>query len=512
MPDRIVGIDLGTSTSAVACIDQGFARLLVLDERERVIPTVVGFAGNGEVLVGNTARDQLEVNPDYTFTGLKRLIGRKFEDPQIQKWAELVAYEIVPGPSGEAFVRGPDKNYDPVELLGHVFAKLKRIAQDVTGEGVTRCVVGAPAHFDLAQREALKRAAKDGGLEVVRLLPEPTAAAIAYGVDRGTDQTIAIYDLGGGTFDVSILQVTGTKFRTLATAGDAFLGGDDFDQRIVEWAVARFKDKNGIDLRDEAGAHNRVRLTAERAKEALSAQTEYRMLAEYIVHRPLLTLDEVLTRDEYEELVADLLDRTKAPCRDALRLAKRDVRDINEVVRVGGMTRTPAVMEIIEEIFERKPSQKIDPVAAVALGCALQGAALMGVIKSVNLIENTTMPFSVQVGNGALVPLIRANVPLPAREERTFGIADKDAAAVAVRVFHGNRKLMTLVVNDVQENVGREPLVKVRLDVDDAGMLTVVARNPATKSEVAASLHADTGLSKSDIEGLQDIDDTEIAA
>ncbi len=507
MSDRIVGIDLGTSTSAVAGIDQGFARLLVLDERERVVPTVIGFAPNGAVLVGNEARDQLEVNPDYTYTGLKRLIGRQFEDPQIQKWAELVAYEIVPGPSGEAYVRGPDRNYDPVELLGHVFAKLRKIATDATGEGVTRCVVGAPAHFDLAQRDALKRAAREGGLEVVRLIPEPTAAAIAYGVDRGTDQTIAIYDLGGGTFDVSILQVTGTKFRTLATAGDAFLGGDDFDQRIVEWAVGRFRDKHGIDLRDEAGAHNRVRLTAERAKEALSAQTEFRMLAEYIVHRPaLLSLDEVLTRDEYEDLVADLLDRTRAPCRDALRLAKRDVRDINEVVRVGGMTRTPAVMSLIEEIFERKPSQKIDPVAAVALGAALQGAALMGVIKSVNLIENTSMPFSVQVGNNALIPLIRANVPIPAREERTFGIADKGADKVAVRVFHGNRKLMTLVVNDVQENVGAEPLVKVRLDIDDAGILTCVAKNPATKSEVTASLHADTGLSKSDIDGLQDVD------
>lgn len=502
MPDRIVGIDLGTSTSAVAAIDQGFARLLVLDERERVIPTVVGLSSSGQVLVGNSARDQLEISPDYTYTGLKRLIGRQFTDPQIQKWAELVAYEICPGPSGEAFVRGPDRAYDPVELLGYVFARLKAIAQDATGEGVTRCVVGAPAHFDLRQKEALKLAARAGGLEVVRLLPEPTAAAIAYGVDRGTDQTLAVYDLGGGTFDVSILQISGSKFRTLATAGDAFLGGDDFDQRIVEWAVGRFRDKHGIDLRDEAGAHNRVRLTAERAKEALSADVEYRLLAQYIVHRPLLSLDEVLTRDEYEELVVDLIDRTKAPCRDALRLAKRDVRDINEVVRVGGMTRTPAVMSVIEEVFERKPSQKIDPVAAVALGCAIQGAALAGAIKSVNLVENTTMPFSVQVGNGALVPIIRANVPLPAREERTFGIADKDAEAVAVRVFHGNRRLMTLVVNDVQEQVAREPLVKVQIDVDDAGMLTVKAKNPATKSEVVASLHADTGLSANDIVGL----------
>jgi molecular chaperone DnaK len=492
----------------VASIEQGRASILVLDERERFIPTVVSISANGQVLVGSIARDQLEVNPEYTFTGLKRLIGCKFDDERIQSWAKLVAYEIVPGPAGEAFVRGPDKIYDPVDLLAHVFARLCEIACQATGEGVTRCVVGAPAHFDIAQKEALRRAAKLGGLQVERFLPEPIAAAVAYGVERGSNRTLAIYDLGGGTFDVSILKVHGQRFRTLATAGDPFLGGEDFDQRIVDWLIQRFRDKHGVDLRDDPGARNRVRLAAERAKEALSTELEHRVFAQYIAHRPhLLNLEEVLTREELEGLVSDLLDRTRAPCREALKAAKLDVRDIDEVVRVGGMTRMPAVGALIEEVFERKVSGRIDPVAAVALGCALQGASLMGSIRSMNLTENTTMPFSVQVGSGALVPIIRANIPLPAREERVFGLADKDAAIAAVRVFHGNRRVMTVALNDMQDNVQREPIVKVQLDVDDAGVLTVTASNPATKSVVSASLHAETGMSPEDIKGLQGIDE-----
>lgn len=507
MPDRIVGIDLGTSTSAVAAIDPGIARarILTLDERERVIPTIVSIKQDGgEVLVGNFAREQLEINPEYTFTGLKRLIGRRFDDPQIQEWSKIVAYEIVEGPKGEAFVRGPDKVYDPTDLLSHVFARLAEVAGRATGETVSRCVVGAPAHFDLEQKAALKRAAKLGGLDVVRMVPEPVAAAIAYGVERGANRTIAIYDLGGGTFDVSILKIHGQRFRTMSTTGDPFLGGEDFDQRIVDWLVRRFRDKHGVDLRNDASARNRVRIYAERAKESLSSQSEYRIFGQYIASRPvLLNLDETLTRDEYESMVSDLLDRTRAPCREALRLAGLDVRDVDEVVRVGGMTRTPAVSDLIEEIFQRKASSKIDPVAAVALGCALQGASLQGSIKSMNLTENTTMPFSIQVGNGALVPLIRANVALPAREERVFGISEKGAERVAVRVFHGQRRVMTLVVDDVQEQFKGEPIVKVELDVDDAGMLTATARNPATRSEVSASLHSETGLSRAEVDELQ---------
>lgn len=510
MADRIVGIDLGTSTSAVAALDQGAARILALDERERVIPTVVGINQSGETLVGSIARDQLETNPEYTFTGLKRLIGRKADDPQILEWSKLVAYEIVPGPQGEAFVRGPTQIHDPVDLLSHVFAKLREIARQSLGEDVNRCVVGIPAHFDVEQKSAIRRAAKLGGLDAVRLLPEPTAAAVAYGVDRASNRTIAIYDLGGGTFDITILKIAGQRFRPLATAGDPFLGGEDFDQRVSSWLIQRFREKHGIDLRDDPSARNRVRLAAEKAKESLSAEGSHRVHAKYIAHKPLLLdLDETLDRADYENMVLDLIDRTRAPCREALRLAKLDVRDIDEVVLVGGMTRTPAVSELVREIFGRVPSRRIDPIAAVALGCALQGAALQGTLKSVALTDNTTMPFSVQVGSGALVPLIRANTPLPAREEKVFGLANREAGEAAVRVYHGQRRVATLIINDMQENIRSEPLLRVQLDVDDDGMLTVVARNPATKSEISHTVHADTGMSANEIQGLRDIEEEE---
>jgi len=508
---RIVGIDLGTSTSSVAIMDHGQARILVMDERERVIPTVVGIdeAAGGGVTVGAVARDQLETNPDFTFTGLKRLLGRKADDPMIADWAKYVAYEIVPGPSGEAFVRGPDRAYSPVELLGHVFARLREIAQQSTGEPITRCVVGVPAHFDIAQKEAMRQAARNGGLEVVRLLPEPIAAAVAYGVDRATNRTIAIYDMGGGTFDVTILSIKGKKFVPLATAGDPLLGGEDFDQRIGEELIKRFRNKHGIDLRDDNGARNRIRLASEKAKEILSAQTSYRVLEKFIAHRPmLLDLDEVIERDDLEELVGDLVDRTRLPCREAMRRAKVDVRDIDEVVLVGGMTRMPLIKDIVvREIFERQPSRRIDPVAAVALGCALQGAALSGEIKSMSLSETTVLPFSVQVGSGALTPLIRANDTLPKREERVFGISNKEAERAAIRIFHGPRRVMTMVLDDMQEQVRGEPLVRVTLDVDDNGMLSATAQNVATKSEISHRLHAETGMSESEIGGLRDINE-----
>lgn len=504
MGNRIIGIDLGTSTSSVAALDHGQARVLVLDERERIVPSVVGIGSKGEILVGAVARDQLETNPEYTFTGLKRLLGRSFDDPQIQEWSRIVGYEIAAGPKGEAYVRGPDRLYSPTELLAEVFKRLRDIAQQSLSEEITKCVVGVPAHFDVDQKEAVRTAARLGGLEPVRLLPEPTAAAVAYGVDRASNRTIAIYDLGGGTFDVTILRISGQKFRTMASSGDPFLGGEDFDQRIVEWVIERFKSKHSIDLRDDPGALNRVRILAERAKEGLSAEESHRIKGKYIAHRPhLLDLDEVLEREELEDLVSDLVERTKAPCRDALKRAGLDVRDIDEVVLVGGMTRMPIIRDTAAAIFERTPTRRIDPVAAVALGCALQGAALSGDIKTVALRENTVQPFSVQVGNGALVPIIPANKALPAREEKVFGLAERDGDAAAIRVFHGNRRVMTLVMNDLQNNVKSEPLVKVKLDVDDDGMLTVTARNMATKAEISHKLHAESGMSEEEVEGLK---------
>lgn len=503
MSNRIVGIDFGTSTSAVAAMDRGQARILVLDERERVVPSVISIGPKGAIQVGALARDQLESNPEFTITGVKRLLGRKADDPQIVEWSNLAGYEIAPGPKGEAYVRGPDRLYSPVELASHVFNRLREIAEQALSEEITKCVIGVPAYFDLEQKEAVRQAARLAKLEPVRLLPEPTAAAVAYGVDRTSNRIIAVYDLGGGTFDISILKIAGQRFQTLSSAGDPFLGGEDFDQRLVEDLVKRFKAKHGKDLRDDPSAKNRVRLEAEKAKESLSAQQSHRAFAKYIAHRPLLLdLDEVIEREELESLVDDLIDRTRLPCREALRMARIDVRDIDEVVLVGGMTRMPRIQEVVQDIFERVPTRRIDPVAAVALGCALQGAALSGDIKSVALKENTVMPFSVQVGNGAMVPIIQANKSLPAREEKIFGLTDKAADAGAIRVFHGSRRVLTMVMNGLQP-CKVEPLIKVTLDVDDDGMLTVTARNMATKAEISHRLHAESGMSEAEIAGLK---------
>lgn len=516
MSNRICGIDYGTSTVSIAAVDRGNARLLGHEERARVVPSVVGFAAKGEIVVGHAARAQLETSPDFTYTGLKRLLGRRADDPHVTELADRVAYEIAPGPEGEAFVRGPDRLYSPVELIAHVFKERKETAEAVLNEEVTKAVIGAPAHFDMTQKEALRQAARMGGIEPVRLLSEPTAAAVAYGVDRAQNRTIAIYDFGGGTFDVTLLKITGQKFRPLATAGDAFLGGEDFDQRVVEWLITRFKEKHGIDLRDDPSAWNRVRLAAEKAKHELSAVLSWTIHARYIADADnrsrLLDLNDTLDREVFNELVADLVDRTKQPCREALKKAKIGERDIDEVVLVGGMTRMPLVQEMVQQIFDRVPSRRIDPVAAVALGCALQGAALAGEMKSVALTDVLARSLGVEVGNGAMVPILKSGRQIPARETVRFGLAEAGADAAAVRVCEGdlkvaseNQQLAVVVLNDLaQHTPPRAPLIDVTFDLNDDGMLTVTAQDVATKAKVVHRLHAETGMSDEEMKGLRE--------
>lgn len=519
MSNRILGLDLGTSTSAIAAVDKGQMRLLGHEERARVVPSVVGFGDKGEVVVGHAARAQLETAPDYTYTGLKRLLGRQANDPHVLEWADLVAYEIAPGPSGEAFVRGPDRLYSPTELLAHLIRERKETAEVLLSEEVTKAVIGVPAHFDMVQKEALCDAARKGGLEPVRLLSEPTAAAVAYGVDRAQNRTIAIYDFGGGTFDVTILKITGRKFRVLATAGDPFLGGEDFDRRIMEWLIARFKERNGIDLRDDRAALNRTRLAAETAKHELSSVLSWRVFSKYIAdgnnRAVLYHLDETLDREVFHELVADLVDRTRQPCREAMRRAKIDPRDIDEVVLVGGMTRMPLVQETVKDIFERVPSRRIDPMAAVALGCAMQGAALTGEMKSIALSETLPMSIGVEVGNGAMVPLLRAGRQIPARETVRFGLAEGpngEREAAAIRFYQGdlkvadeNRALGVMVLNDLAQH--KAALVDVTADIDDNGILTMTAADVATKHKIVHRMHAESGMSEEDISALKGLDD-----
>lgn len=515
---RVVGLDIGTSTSAVAAMDRGQVRLLGHETKSRIIPSIVGFGNRGEIVVGYAARAQLETSPEYTFTGLKRLLGRRADDPNVVEWASMVAYEIAPGPQGEAFVRGPDRLYSPVELLAHLFRERKETAEAALSEEVSKVVIGAPAHFDMVQKEALRAAARLGGLEPVRLLSEPTAAAVAYGVDRAQNRTIAIYDFGGGTFDVTILKIAGQKFHALATAGDPFLGGEDFDQRVGEWLIERFKEQHGIDLRDDPTALNRVRLLSEDAKQELSGAESKTIFARHMGEKKnqgiLIDLKETLDREVFNELVADLVDRTKQPCREALRKAKMDVRDIDEVVLVGGMTRMPLVQETVQAIFDRVPSRRIDPMAAVALGCALQGAALSGEMKSIALSETLPISLGVEVGNGSGVPILRAGRKIPARETIRFGLAEGpngEREAAAIRIYQGdlkiaseNRQLGVLVLNDLAKH--KEPLIAVTLDIDEDGILTATAQDLLSQEKVVHRVHAESGLSESEVQGLKTLD------
>lgn len=521
MSRRIIGLDYGTSTCTCAAVDRGTARLLGHESRARIVPSIVGFAGRGEIVVGHAARAQLETSPEYTYTGLKRLLGRRADDPAVIEWGERVAFDIAAGPSGEAFVRGPDRLYSPVELIAHQFRERKQAAEDVLNEEISRAVIGAPAHFDMVQKEALRQAARLGGLEPVRLLSEPTAAAVAYGVDRGQNRTIAVYDFGGGTFDVTILKITGQKFRPLAMAGDSLLGGEDFDQRVVEWLVGKFKEKHEKDLRDDPSAWNRVRLAAKSAKEELSAVLSWRIdlrnIAEANNRAILLHLDETLEREAFEEMVADLVDRTKKPCRDALKKAKVDVRDIDDVVPVGGMTRVPLVREAIQSIFERAPSGRIDPIAAVSLGCAMQGAALAGELKSLAFTDILPMSLGVEVGNGSIVPILRAGRQVPAKETVKFGLAENGKDGAAIRVYQGdlreaseNRQIARLVLNDLAQH--KAPLIDVTFDLDDDGMLTVSAVDCVSKAKVVHRVHAESGMSKEDVDALRTLDSEAAAA
>jgi len=522
---KIVGIDLGTSTSMVAAHDRGHSRLLAQDERERIFPTVVALdpRGGGRVSVGSIARDQIDTNPEFTFTGLKRLLGRKYEDPAVQEWSGYVGYSIVEGPDGWAYVRGPDRPYSPIELLGHVFRRLGEIASTSLGERVTDCVVGVPAHFDMVQREAMRQAALAGGLTAQRLLPEPTAAAVAYGVDRSENRTIATYDFGGGTFDVSVLSIRGKRFHPLASFGDPYLGGEDFDRRIVDYVADEFAAKHGVDLRDSPLSRARLRLVCEQAKYDLSASEGARIQAHSIGEAPppnrfALHVDTTLSRETFEEMVIDLVDRTRAPCREAMRAAKVDPQDISDVVLIGGMTRMPLVIETVAEIFGRRPKNDIDPMVAVAYGCATQGAVLSGAVKSISLQERVPASIGIRIGNGTMHTMLRQGRTLPARESAVFGLAEKDADRAVVDVHQGelkvasdNRLVAKIVHNELQRSrpergsTRAQAALSVIFNMNEDGILTVITENVHSKERLEHRVHADTGMTPEAIDEMRRI-------
>jgi len=508
---KVIGIDLGTTNSCVAVMEGGQPKVIENSEGVRTTPSVVAFTEGGERLIGQTARRQAVTNPEHTFFAIKRLIGRPFTDPTVQKDAKLVPYKIAKGPNGDAWVQGRDKQYAPSEVSAFILQKMKETAESYLGETVTQAVITVPAYFNDAQRQATKDAGKIAGLEVLRIINEPTAAALAYGLDKSEAKTIVVYDLGGGTFDVSVLEIGDGVFEVKSTNGDTFLGGEDFDARIVDYFVTEFKKDNGIDLKNDKLAIQRLREEAEKAKKELSTTTQYE------VNLPFITADATgpkhltmkLTRAKFESLVEDLVQRTIEPCKQALKDAGLSAGDIKEVVLVGGMTRMPKIQEVVKNFFGREPHKGVNPDEVVAIGAAIQAGVLQGDVKNVVLLDVTPLTLGIETEGGIFTRMIDRNTTIPTKKSQTFSTAADNQNAVTIRVFQGERQM----ANDNKllgqfDLVGIPPAprgipqVEVTFDIDANGIVSVAAKDKATGKEQQVRIQASGGLSKDEIERM----------
>jgi molecular chaperone DnaK len=508
---KVIGIDLGTTNSCVAVMEGGQPKVIENSEGVRTTPSVVAFTEGGERLIGQTARRQAVTNPEHTFFAIKRLIGRPFTDPTVQKDAKLVPYKIAKGANGDAWVQGRDKQYAPSEVSAFILQKMKETAESYLGETVTQAVITVPAYFNDAQRQATKDAGKIAGLEVLRIINEPTAAALAYGLDKSEAKTIVVYDLGGGTFDVSVLEIGDGVFEVKSTNGDTFLGGEDFDARIVDYFVTEFKKDNGIDLKNDKLAIQRLREEAEKAKKELSTTTQYE------VNLPFITADATgpkhltmkLTRAKFESLVEDLVQRTIEPCKQALKDAGLSAGDIKEVVLVGGMTRMPKIQEVVKNFFGREPHKGVNPDEVVAIGAAIQAGVLQGDVKNVVLLDVTPLTLGIETEGGIFTRMIDRNTTIPTKKSQTFSTAADNQNAVTIRVFQGERQM----ANDNKllgqfDLVGIPPAprgipqVEVTFDIDANGIVSVAAKDKATGKEQQVRIQASGGLSKDEIERM----------
>jgi molecular chaperone DnaK len=509
---KVIGIDLGTTNSCVAVMEGGKPRVLENAEGMNTTPSIVAFADDGERLVGLPAKRQAVTNPTSTFFAIKRLIGRRYDDPMVEKDKKLVPYTIVKGPTGDAWVEANGKQYSPQQISAFILQKMKETAEAKLGEAVTQAVITVPAYFNDAQRQATKDAGKIAGLEVLRIINEPTAAALAYGLDKKKDaKTIAVYDLGGGTFDISVLEIGDGVFEVKSTNGDTFLGGEDFDMKLVAYLADEFKKEQGIDLRNDKLALQRLKEAAEKAKIELSssAQTE--------INLPFITADASgpkhltmkLTRAKLESLVDDLIMRTRGPCEQAIKDAGLKAADIDEVVLVGGMTRMPKVQQIVKDLFGKEPHKGVNPDEVVAVGAAIQGGVLKGEVKDVLLLDVTPLSLGIETLGGVFTRLIDRNTTIPTKKGQVFSTAEDGQNAVTIRVSQGEREMAAdnkllgqFDLVGIPPAPRGVPQIEVTFDIDANGIVHVSAKDKATGKEQSIRIQASGGLSDTEIERM----------